>query len=230
MIKRKAGVNVKISEVFRKRALFGVAIFCITAIATVGALSIGGNEEDDTPNNLVDLNKTDEPGNTQVADGDDKTGDSLHHIGGDDDHTGFKSAAVILVGGLVHGADTHGDKAQSDAMVGQKLHKAVINCNDAKILQYHQYETGHNSHGHHALADELNTVSQPVADQNCSCNVAQLNNAVPQLHISGRIIHISSSISLTPPACRADNGTMQPDIFSDNSYRRSGSHNTYPPR
>ena len=70
MIKRKAGVNVKISEVFRKRALFGVAIFCITAIATVGALSIGGNEEDDTPNNLVDLNKTDEPGNTQVADDD----------------------------------------------------------------------------------------------------------------------------------------------------------------
>ncbi len=70
MIKRKAGVNVKISEVFRKRALFGVAIFCITAIATVGALSIGGNEEDDTPNNLVDLNKTDEPGDTQVADGD----------------------------------------------------------------------------------------------------------------------------------------------------------------
>ena len=45
MIKRKAGVNVKISEVFRKRALFGVAVFCITAIATVGALSIGGNEE-----------------------------------------------------------------------------------------------------------------------------------------------------------------------------------------
>jgi len=70
MIKRKAGINVKISEVFRKRALFGVAIFCITAIATVGALSIGGNEEDDTPNNLVDLNKTDEPGDTQVADGD----------------------------------------------------------------------------------------------------------------------------------------------------------------
>ena len=70
MIKRKAGVNVKISEVFRKRALFGVAIFCITAIATVGALSIGGNEEDDTQNNLVDLNKTDEPGDTQVADGD----------------------------------------------------------------------------------------------------------------------------------------------------------------
>ena len=72
---------MKISEVFRKRALFGVAIFCITAIATVGALSIGGNEEDDTPNNLVDLNKTDEPGNTQVADGDDKTGDNTETPG-----------------------------------------------------------------------------------------------------------------------------------------------------
>jgi len=60
---------VKISEVFRKRALYGVAIFCITAIATVGALSIGGNEEDNTPDSLVDLNETNEPGDTQVADG-----------------------------------------------------------------------------------------------------------------------------------------------------------------
>ena len=75
MIKRKAGVNVKISEVFRKRALFGVAIFCITAIATVGALSIGGNEEDNTPDSLVDLNETEEPGNTQVADNPDDTGE-----------------------------------------------------------------------------------------------------------------------------------------------------------
>ena len=63
---------MKISSVFRKRALFGVAIFCITAIATVGALSIGGNEEDETPNSLVDLNETDNPDGTdsQVADGD----------------------------------------------------------------------------------------------------------------------------------------------------------------
>jgi murein DD-endopeptidase MepM/ murein hydrolase activator NlpD len=60
---------VKISEVFRKRALLGVAVFCITAIATVGALSIGGKGEDDTPDNLVDLNETNDPGNTQVADG-----------------------------------------------------------------------------------------------------------------------------------------------------------------
>ncbi len=81
MIKRKAGVNVKISEVFRKRALFGVAIFCITAIATVGALSIGGNEEDDTPNNLVDLNETEDLGNTQVADGGEQTGDNTENPG-----------------------------------------------------------------------------------------------------------------------------------------------------
>ncbi|MBO5176550.1 MAG: peptidoglycan DD-metalloendopeptidase family protein [Lachnospiraceae bacterium] len=60
---------MKISETFRKRALYGVAIFCITAIATVGALSIGGNEEDNTPDSLVDLNETNEPGDTQVADG-----------------------------------------------------------------------------------------------------------------------------------------------------------------
>ena len=60
---------MKISETFRKRAFYGVAIFCITAIATVGALSIGGNEEDNTPDSLVDLNETNEPGDTQVADG-----------------------------------------------------------------------------------------------------------------------------------------------------------------
>ncbi len=61
---------MKISDVFRKRALFGVAIFCITAIATVGALSMGGNEEDPTPKNLVDLNETETPDNMQVADKD----------------------------------------------------------------------------------------------------------------------------------------------------------------
>ncbi len=65
---------MKISSVFRKRALFGVAIFCITAIATVGALSIGGNEEDKAPDSLVDLNETENQGGTnpQVADGDEK--------------------------------------------------------------------------------------------------------------------------------------------------------------
>lgn len=63
---------MKISDVFRKRALFGVAIFCITAIATIGALSMGGNEEDDVPNSLVDLNETENPEGTnqQVAEGD----------------------------------------------------------------------------------------------------------------------------------------------------------------
>ena len=72
---------MKISEVFRKRALFGVAVFCITAIATVGALSSGGNEEDNTPNNLVDLNETSDPGNTQVADGGKKTEDNTENSG-----------------------------------------------------------------------------------------------------------------------------------------------------
>ena len=81
MIKRKAGVNVKISEVFRKRALFGVAVFCITAIATVGALSIGGNKEDDTPDNLVDLNAINDPDKNQVAEGGDQTGDNTENPG-----------------------------------------------------------------------------------------------------------------------------------------------------
>lgn len=79
MIKRKAGVNVKISDVFRKRALLGVAIFCITAIATVGALSIGGNKEDNTPDSLVDLNETNDPEDKQqVADGTGTEGDQPH--------------------------------------------------------------------------------------------------------------------------------------------------------
>lgn len=60
---------MKISEVFRKRALYGVAIFCITAIATVGALSMGEKGEDNTPDSLVDLNETQEPDGTQMADG-----------------------------------------------------------------------------------------------------------------------------------------------------------------
>lgn len=72
MINRKAGVHVKISDVFRKRALFGVAIFCITAIATVGALSTGENKEDKPPESLVDLNATDHPEQNQTADNQDK--------------------------------------------------------------------------------------------------------------------------------------------------------------
>lgn len=59
---------MKISDVFRKRALFGVAIFCITAIATVGALSTGENEEENPPETLVDLNATDNPENNRTAD------------------------------------------------------------------------------------------------------------------------------------------------------------------
>lgn len=72
MIKRKAGVYVRISDVFRKRAFLGVAIFCITAIATVGALSIGGKEKEETPDSLVDLNETKEQSEPQVAEDDKK--------------------------------------------------------------------------------------------------------------------------------------------------------------
>ena len=57
----------KISDNIRKRAFFGVAIFCITAIATIGALSMGGKDDTPSPDALVDLNETD-PGREQVAD------------------------------------------------------------------------------------------------------------------------------------------------------------------
>lgn len=58
---------MKISEVFRKRTLFGVAIFCIAAIAAVGALSTGGNKKEDAPDSLVDLNETGEPEENRTA-------------------------------------------------------------------------------------------------------------------------------------------------------------------
>lgn len=72
MMKGKAGIFVnKLSEVVRKRAMFGVAIFCIAAIATVGLLSQGDNNKDNTPDSFVDLNETpDKEENQQVADND----------------------------------------------------------------------------------------------------------------------------------------------------------------
>lgn len=69
-MKGKAGIFVnKLSEVVRKRAMLGVAVFCIAAIATVGLLSQGDNNKDNTPDSFVDLNETpDEEKNQQVAD------------------------------------------------------------------------------------------------------------------------------------------------------------------
>ena len=69
-MKGKAGIFVnKLSEVIRKRAMLGVAVFCIAAIATVGLLSQGDNNKDNTPDSFVDLNETpDEEKNQQVVD------------------------------------------------------------------------------------------------------------------------------------------------------------------
>ena len=58
---RKAGIFVnKLSEIIKKRATLGVAIFCITAIATVGVLSQGDKNNDNTPDSFVDLNESPE--------------------------------------------------------------------------------------------------------------------------------------------------------------------------
>ena len=58
---RKAGIFVnKLSEIIKKRATLGVAIFCITAIATVGVLSQGDKNHDNTPDSFVDFNKSPE--------------------------------------------------------------------------------------------------------------------------------------------------------------------------
>ena len=66
---------MKISDLFRKRALFGVGIFCVAAIVTVGALSVGGKDGGENPDQLADLNDQNPSGDgQQVADGTDTPG------------------------------------------------------------------------------------------------------------------------------------------------------------
>ena len=58
---RKAGIFVnKLSEIIKKRATLGIAVFCITAIATVGVLSQGDSNKENTPDSFVDLNESPE--------------------------------------------------------------------------------------------------------------------------------------------------------------------------
>ncbi len=52
----------KFNDVVRKRALVGVGIFCIAAVTTVGALSLKDEEEEKTPDQLVDLNEKEPSG------------------------------------------------------------------------------------------------------------------------------------------------------------------------
>jgi len=128
MIKRKAGVNVKISEVLRKRALFGVAIFCITAIATVGALSIGGDEEDNTPDNLVDLNETKDPDNTQVADGDEnqpQTQDPGTQVGDNTENPGVQVGDNTENPGVQVGDNTENPDVQVGDNTGEGSDQAT---------------------------------------------------------------------------------------------------------
>ena len=66
----------KFSDLFRKRALLGVGVFCVAAIVTVGALSVGGNDGGDDPGKLADLNDQNPSGDDkQVADGTENPGD-----------------------------------------------------------------------------------------------------------------------------------------------------------
>ena len=68
---------MKISDLFRKRALFGVGIFCVAAIVTVGALSVGGKDGGENPDQLADLNdQNPSGGGQQVADGTDTPGEN----------------------------------------------------------------------------------------------------------------------------------------------------------
>lgn len=80
----------KLGDLFRKRALLGVGVFLMAAVVTVGVLSIGGNDGEENPDQLVDLNDQGSgEGNKQVADGQDPAGDDKQvadgrNPGGDD--------------------------------------------------------------------------------------------------------------------------------------------------
>ena len=66
----------KLGDLFRKRALLGVGVFLMAAVVTVGVLSIGGNDGDENPDQLVDLNDGNpSEGDKQVADGQEPNGD-----------------------------------------------------------------------------------------------------------------------------------------------------------
>ena len=133
---------MKISEVFRKRALFGVAVFCITAIATVGVLSTGENEEDNTPNNLVDLNAASDPGNTQMADGGGQTKDKTENpsvqvgesIGNADDvQTGDKTGTTgVQVGNSTEnqGVQVSDNSGNLGTQVGDNTQNADVQLGD----------------------------------------------------------------------------------------------------
>ena len=60
---------MNLSGVMRRRLLFGIAVFCVAVITTVGVLSTGDKKEEDTPESLVDLNEQVPPegDDTQVA-------------------------------------------------------------------------------------------------------------------------------------------------------------------
>ncbi len=60
-MKERQGFFVnKLSEIIRKRVMLGATIFGIAAIATVGVLSQGENNGENTPNSFVDLNESPE--------------------------------------------------------------------------------------------------------------------------------------------------------------------------
>ena len=131
---------MKISEVFRKRALFGVVVFCITAIATVGTLSLRVDEEDNTPNHLVDLNETNDSEDTQVAD-DGQTVNKAEisgvQVGGNTENSGTPTGDIaenigVQVGDSTEHADTQegGTAENIGIQVGDNTENSGIQAED----------------------------------------------------------------------------------------------------
>ena len=169
---------MKISEVFRKRALFGVAVFCITAIATVGTLSVGVDEEDNTPNNLVDLNETNDSENTidkaEISGSSvgDSTGNSGMQVGDTGEISGVHAGTAaentgvstgdneentgLQVGSNTENADAAGDTFENtDVQVGNHTENPEMQVGDNTEASGLQAET---------IADNIEKTEIQVSD------------------------------------------------------------------
>lgn len=57
----------RFSGIFGKKVLLGIGVFCVAAVTTIGALSAGGNN-DEEPEQLADFNEQKDNENQQLAD------------------------------------------------------------------------------------------------------------------------------------------------------------------
>ena len=126
--------------------------------------------------------RLEEAGHQRVAqrERDHKAGDALNQIGADDQSAGFEpgpvSAAAIPRG---RHAQTHGNKAQRDPVIDQNLHDLIVGRDDAGVLEDQQEKAGQNSHGHQALPDKAELLTQKIGKQDGASDQTELNDDVP---------------------------------------------------